>query len=90
MVKLTTLLVTLPYGLDTTTSYAPAFPKPTSFNTSVGPWKDYFADAVVIVVRNEQVAGGVHRHASGINTIQHWSPRPRRRSNRLSRCPPPW
>src|ERR1035438_9002661 len=36
-VKWTTLLVTLPYGLDTTTSYAPAFPKLTSFNTSVGP-----------------------------------------------------
>ncbi len=36
MVKLTTLLVTLPYGLDTTTSYAPAFPKPTSLKQSVG------------------------------------------------------
>ena len=65
MVKLTTLLVTLPYGLDTTTSYAPAFPKPTSFNTSVGPGNDYFADDVVTRIRNEQVAGGVHRHAEG-------------------------
>src|ERR1017187_3849421 len=37
MVKCTTLLVTLPYGPVTTTSYAPAFPKPTPFNTSVGP-----------------------------------------------------
>src|ERR1035441_2660199 len=36
-VKWTTLLVTLPYGLDTTTSYAPALPKPRLFNTSVGP-----------------------------------------------------
>src|ERR1039457_4301886 len=37
--KVTTLLVTLPYGLDTTTSYAPAFPGPTLFNASVGPGK---------------------------------------------------
>ena len=27
----------------------------------------HFADALVIRIRNEQVAGGVHRHARGIN-----------------------
>ena len=45
------------------------------------PLVSHLADDVVTRIRNEQVAGGVHRHASRDHSIPHWSPRPRRRSN---------